>query len=79
MSNRCAVPWKDNVTGVDKCKMFSMQCSTYLLTDVHVGKATPFSIVFPLKTLAAALHWYNTHMSALLICATALAARTLTY
>lgn len=32
---------------------------TTLLTETHVGNATPFSIVFPLKTFATALHRYN--------------------
>ena len=40
-------------------------CSSraYLFTEVHVGKATPFSMVFPLNTFATALHEHHTYMS----------------
>ena len=30
--------------------------AAHLFRDTHVGKATPFSMLFPLKTFATALH-----------------------
>lgn len=47
----CDVPFDMHV-----CAMASLHCRrTHLFTDTQVGKATPFSMVFPLNTLPMAL------------------------